>query len=103
MIQINQSTQLRSPTPDSTDEGKIVYIAMLERKILFYLLRDLKMRAALEIATGVPYDSTDLTELTFDQIEEIISQDMARGLNISLQEARERVSNNKVMSNPNEV
>lgn len=103
MIQVSQSTQLRSPTPDSTEDGKIVYIALLERKLLYYLLRDLKMRAALELATGVPYDSTDLTELSFDEIEEIISQDMARGLGISLQEARERVSNNKVMSNPNEV
>lgn len=103
MIQVSQSTQLRSPSPDDTDDGKIVYIAMLERKLLYYLLRDLKMRAALELATGVPYDATDLTELTFDQIQEIITQDMARGLNISIHEARERVLKNKVMSNPIEV
>lgn len=86
------STQLRNPIPDQTEAGKKVYIAMLERKLLYYLLRDLKMRSALELATGVPYDSTDFSALTFDEIKEMIADDMARGLNISVTEARKRVA-----------
>lgn len=97
---MDQSTLLRNPTPDSTDEGRIVYIAALERRLLFYMLRDVKMRAALELATGVPYDSTNFENLSFDDLQELIAQDMSRGLNISIQEARERVHNNKVISNP---
>ena len=94
------STQLRVPTPESTNEGKLLYIAALERRLLFYSLRDIKMRAALELATGVPYDSTDFSDLSFDDLCEMIAQDMSRGLNISIQESRERVQTNKIMSNP---
>lgn len=94
------STQLRTPTPEDTNEGRLVYIAALERRLLFYCLRDIKMRAALEIATGVPYDEVDFSTLTDEDISEMIAQDMARGLNISVEEARERVQTNKIMSNP---
>lgn len=94
------STVLRTPTPEDTNEGKIVYIAALERRIIFNSVRDMKMRAALELATGVPYDSVDFNTLSFDEIEEMIVQDMARGLNISIEESRKRVSQNKVISNP---
>lgn len=97
---MDQSTLLRNPTPDSTDEGRIVYIAALERRLLFYMLRDVKMRAALELATGVPYDSTNFENLSFDDLQELIAQDMSRGLNISIQEARERVQSNKIIANP---
>lgn len=100
MIQITQSSELRTPSPESTDEGRIVYTALLERRILYYILRDIKLRAALELATGVPYDSTDFSELSFDDLQEMIAQDMARGLRLSIQEARERVQSNKIMSNP---
>ena len=100
-IQVSQSTELRNPTPDSTDQGKLVYIAALERRVLYYSIRDVKMRAALEIATGIPYDSTDFSQLSFEDLEEMIAQDMSRGLNISLVEARKRVQDNKVISNPN--
>lgn len=100
MFQISQSTELRTPTPESTDEGKAVYIALLERRVLYYILKDIKMRAALELATGVPYDSADFSELSFDDLQEVIAQDMARGLRLSIQEARERVQTNKIMSNP---
>ena len=94
------STQLRTPAPEDTNEGKLVYIAALERRLLFYSLRDIKMRAALELATGVPYDAVDFAYLTYEDIEEMIAQDMARGLSISIQEARSRVQSNKIMSNP---
>jgi len=94
------STQLRVPTPESTNEGKLLYIAALERRLLFYSLRDIKMRAALELATGVPYDSTDFGDLSFDDLCEMIAQDMARGLNISVTEAKARVSENRITANP---
>lgn len=97
---IIQSTELRNPTPDSTDEGQKIYIALLERRLMYFALRDMKLRACLELATGVPYDTTDFSELTFGDIQELISQDMARGLNISITESRKRVSENKIMSNP---
>lgn len=100
MTRPDPSTQLRVPTPESTNEGKLVYIATLERRLLFYTLRDLKMRAALELATGVPYDSLDFSTLSYEDIQEQVAQDMSRGLNIGLQEARERVQANKIMSNP---
>ena len=95
-----QSTALRTPTPEDTDAGKLVYIAALERKVLFSSLTDMKMRVALELATGVPYDTVDFSELSFDDIQEAIANDMSRGLGISLLEARRRVSLNKVSSNP---
>jgi hypothetical protein len=94
------SSALRTPTPEDTDAGKLVYIAALERRVLFYSLKDIKMRAALELATGVPYDATDFSQLTFSDLQEMIAQDMARGLNLSLQESRRRVSQNKISSNP---
>lgn len=100
MIQITQSSEVRTPTPDDTSEGRIVYIALLERRLLYYMVRDIKMRAALELATGVPYDTTDFSEMTFDEMQEMIAQDMARGLNLSIQEARLRVAENKSISNP---
>lgn len=100
MIQTGSSTQLRNPMPDSTDEGKKVYIALLERRLLFYMLRDVKLRACLELATGVPYDTVDFSSLSFDDLNEYIALDMSRGLKISIQEARERVQTNKIMSNP---
>ena len=94
------STQLRNPTPDSTEVGKEVYIALLERRIIYYIVRDVKMRAALELATGVPYDSVNLNDLSLEEIEEIVAQDMSRGLNISVEEAHTRVSENRITANP---
>lgn len=94
------STQLRNPMPDTTDEGRAIYIALLERRLLYYMLRDIKMRACLELATGVGYDTVDFESLSYADIETLIAQDMSRGLKISLQEARERVQSNKIMSSP---
>jgi hypothetical protein len=88
------------PTPEDTNEGKLLYIAALERRVIFYSLRDVKMRAALEIATGVPYDEVDFSTLTFDDLREMIAQDVSRGLNISIEEARNRVRDNIISSSP---
>lgn len=97
---MTQPDQIRVPTPEETNVGKQIYIGFLERRVLYYTLRDLKMRSALELATGVPYDAVDFSNLTYGDIEELISQDMARGLNITLEEARRRVAENKIISNP---
>lgn len=94
------STQLRAPAPQDTNEGKLLYIAALERNLIFYCLRDVKMRAALELATGVPYDEVDFSTMSYADLEEMIAQNMARGLNLTLEESRERVQSNKIMSSP---
>lgn len=94
------STQLRVPAPQDTNEGKLLYIAALERRVIYYALRDIKMRAALELATGVPYDEVDFSTMSYADLEEMIAQDMARGLNLSIEESRERVQSNKIMSSP---
>ena len=99
-IQTGSSTQLRSPMPDVTDVGKKVYIAALERRLLFYILRDIKLRACLELATGVPYDEIDLINLSSNDLVEYVAQDMAPGLDISIDEARARVKDNQIISNP---
>jgi len=94
------STQLRVPTPEETNEGKLLYIAALERRVIFYALRDIKMRAALELATGVPYDEVDFSTMSFDDLSEMVAQDVSRGLNISIEESRNRVRDNIISSSP---
>jgi hypothetical protein len=91
---------LRVPAPQDTNEGKLLYIAALERKVISYSLRDIKMRAALEIATGVPYDEVDFSTMSFDDLREMVVQDIARGLNISVEEATNRVRDNIISSSP---
>jgi hypothetical protein len=88
------------PTPEETNEGKLLYIAALERRVIFYALRDIKMRAALELATGVPYDEVDFSTMSFDDLSEMVAQDVSRGLNISIEESRNRVRDNIISSSP---
>ena len=94
------STQLRVPAPQDTNEGRLLYIAVLERKVIAYSLREIKMRAALELATGVPYDEVDFSKMSYSDLEEMVAQDIARGLNLSIEDSRERVQTNKIMSSP---
>ena len=100
MTRPGPSTQLRVPTPEETNEGKLLYIAALERRVIFYALRDIKMRAALELATGVPYDEVDFSTMSFDDLSEMVAQDVSRGLNISIEESRNRVRDNIISSSP---
>ena len=97
------STQLRNPTPDQTDEGLRVYCAALERRLIKMTLRDIKLRTVCELATGQPYDSYDPSDLTFDEIMEQVAQDLSRGLNLSIREARSRVSQNRQLSSPTQA
>lgn len=103
MTQPGPSTQLRNPTPDQTDEGLRVYTAALERRLILMTLRDIKLRTVCELATGQPYDSFDPSNLTFAELMEQVAQDMSRGLNLSIQEARSRVAQNRQLSSPTQV
>jgi hypothetical protein len=100
MTRPNPSTQLTNPMPDATDEGLRVHCAVLERMCMALTLRDIRMRSVCELATGRPYDSFDASEMTYDELMEQVAQDMARGLDLSIQEARDRVARNKELSNP---
>lgn len=96
-----QSTQLRNPALDiKSDEGQKIYIAMLERRLVMMTIRDVQLRSVCELATGRPYDSFDPASLSYDDLKEQVAQDISRGLNLSIQEARSRVAEHAIMSNP---
>lgn len=103
MTTVPESRQLRNPMPDQTDEGLRLYCAALERRLILMTLRDIKLRTVCELATGQPYDSYDPSDLTFDEIMEQVAQDLSRGLNLSLKEARDRVAQNRQLSSPTQT
>ena len=94
------STQLKTPILDHNAEGLKVENALLYRRLLYLMQQDIKLRAALELATGESWDSENLTDLTGDQLEEIVANNMAHGLQIPIEEARKRVKDHKIMANP---
>jgi len=99
-----QSTQLRNPALDlASDVRQKIYTAALERRLVLLEIRDVQLRSVCEAATGVPYDSFDPTGMTFDDICEVVADDLARGLNLSIQEARDLVARNRVTANPSQV
>ena len=96
-----QSTELRNPSLElMTDAGQKIYIAALERRLILLSIRDVQLRSALEAATGRAYDTFDPTDMTFEDICEVVANDMARGLNISIQDARDRVRENVQTASP---
>jgi hypothetical protein len=104
MTRPNPSTQMRNPAIDlTTDEGQKIYTALLERRLLFMSIRDMQLRSVCELATGRPYDTFDPSDMSYDEIMEHVAQDMARGLNLSIQEARDRVAQNRQTSNPTQI
>ena len=101
---INISTQMRNPGIDlSSDVGQKIYTAALERRCLLLSIRDVQLRSVCELATGRPYDSFDPSGLTYDQLMDQVAHDMAAGLNISLNQAKEIVAKNRTTSNPTQV
>jgi hypothetical protein len=99
-----QSTQLRNPSQElSSDVNQKIYIAALERRIVFLSIRDVQLRSALEAATGRAYDSFDPTGMTYEDICEVVAQDLSRGLNLSIDEARSRVRENSIIANPSQM
>ena len=98
---VPQSTQLRNPSLELiSDQSQKIYIAALERKIVMMSIRDVQLRSALEAATGRAYDSFDPAGMTYEDICEVIAQDLSRGLNLSIEEARSRVQENSLTANP---
>lgn len=89
--------------PDVTDEGLRVYCAALERRLILYTIRDIRLRSVCEIATGQPYDSFDPRDMSYEDIAEHVAQDIARGLNLSIQDARDRVAQNIQSANPSQM
>jgi hypothetical protein len=98
-----RSSQLTNPMPDATDEGLRIYCAALERRLILYTIRDVRLRSVCEIATGQPYDSFDPRDMSYEDIMEHVAQDMARGLNLSIQDARDRVRENSQSANPSQM
>ena len=96
-----KSTELRNPSLElMTDAGQKIYLAALERRLILLSIRDVQLRSALEAATGRAYDTFDPTDMTFEDICEVVANDMARGLNLSIDEARKRVKENSETANP---
>ena len=93
-----RSTQLRNPQID-TPEAKEVYIALLERRNLYLNHNELKLRAALELATGVSWDSEDIAGLEGQALEVKVAENIARGLNMSFSQARDVVARHRDMAN----
>jgi len=103
MSRPSMSTELRNPMPDATDEGLRVYCAALERRLILLSIRDIRLRSVLEIATGQSYDSFDPRDMSYEELMEHVAQDMARGLDLSIQDARDRVAQNSQAANPSRM
>lgn len=101
---VPQSTELRNPALElQNDANQKIYIAALERRLVFLSIRDVQLRSALEAATGRAYDSFDPTGMTYEDICEVVANDMARGLNLSIDEARSRVRKHSITANPSQM
>jgi hypothetical protein len=103
MTRLKESSELRNPMPDMTDAGLRVYCAVLERRLLLLTVRDIRLRSVCEIATGQPYDSFDPRDMSYEELMEHVAQDMARGLSISIEDARDRVARNSQTANPSQM
>lgn len=97
------STRILNPMPDATNEGLHVENGLLYRQYILLLVQQIKYCAALELATGRPFDQIDLTKLDTDGLQDMVAQNMARGLNISLDTARARVAQNYATANPTQI
>lgn len=96
-----QSTELRNPALDlQSDIRQKVYIAALEKQVMALARRDVQLRSVCEAATGVPYDSFDPRDMSYEDIAEVVAADMARGLNLSIDEARSLVAEHTQTANP---
>lgn len=95
--------QLRNPLMDTGEAGEKVYTALLERRLILLTTMEVRLRAALELATGVPWDSENLADLSSDGLENVVAENMARGLGISKMEALKRVRQNKITASPTDI
>lgn len=98
-----QSSALRSPMPEQTPEGANIYLNLVEARMIILTRENLRLRACLEAATGQAWDAVNTGGLTNEQIDEYVSQDISRGLNLSIEDARSLVQENKLTANPSQV
>ena len=92
--------------PDASDEQAKIENAMLYRRIIMLEVQNLKFCAALEFATGVPWDEVDLRELDpglAEGVAEYVAQSLSRGLNIPIEDARQRVTEHGVIANRTQI
>lgn len=99
----NSSTRIQNPMPDATNEGLVVENAVAFRRLVLLEIQAIKYCAALECATGEPWDQVNLVDLSGEDIKEMVAQNMARGLDISIDTARERVTLNYTIANPTQI
>lgn len=101
-----QSTRIRNPMPDANDEQAKIENALLYRRIIMLEVQNIKFCAALEFATGVPWDEVNLGDLDDglnEKLGELVAQNMARGLNISIEDARQRVLEHGRIANHTQI
>lgn len=96
-------TQLRNPLMDTGDAGDKVHLGLLERRVILLTTMEVRLRAALELATGVPWDSENIIDLSADGLENVVAENMSRGLGISKMEALKRVRQNKITASPTDI
>ena len=103
-VNATQSTKLRNPLPTMRFEDPQIatYVGLLERRLLMLYYMDIRLRAALELATGQPWDSQNLADLEGDGLENVVADNMVRGLNITNQEALKRIRENRDITNPSQ-
>lgn len=97
------STQLKVPVTDDSIEALKVENALLMRRNLFLLHADIKLRSALELATGVPWDSENLIDLHGDALADHVAKQYAHGIGCSVDEAKERIEKHRKLANPSQV
>lgn len=102
----SQSTRIRNPMPDATDEQLKLENALLYRRIIMLEVQNIKFCAALEFATGVPWDEINLEELDAgltERLAEVVAQNMARGLDLSIEDSRARVQEHGRIANRTQI
>lgn len=98
-----QSTQLKVPVTDGDIESLKAENAILMRRLFMLTHSDIKLRAALECATGVPWDSEDLTELHGEALEHHIARNIAHGTGFSIEETKEKIAHHRRLANRSQV
>jgi hypothetical protein len=97
------STQLRVPVTDDSIESLRIENALLMRRNLFLLHADIKLRAALELATGVPWDTENLTDLHGEKLQDHVARNFAHGMGCTIKEAKERINKHRKLANPSQI
>lgn len=92
---------MQSPLIDLVYENDEVarYVGMLERKILYYAVNEIKFRALLEILTDEPWDDYEFKEEDHE-IRKLAVDALKRRLGLSDEDARRLVQERWARHNP---